>query len=414
MLRADLEDQLRDRYERDGYLYPGYDSFCFANVPHTVASILGAETGRTLPDEALRGVETDVENVLVVLLDGLGLNRWRSERTDVPLLERLTERGTVTPLTSVYPSETAAAMTTYHTGALPADHGVIGWNVHEPTVGTSFLALPFVDKAGNPPAGLEPDDVADADPWVAALESEVDVRYVTGYPEHEAHATNHEYDALENLGETLEDALAAAASPSYTFAYVPHVDVAAHQHGTTSEQYRETLAQACAQLEDALAAVDLETAEETLVLVTADHGHVDTDLDRNVDLTAFDVLEESLERGPDGEPIRYAGSPRNVHLHLREGTVERVREELSSRLDARIFRRETVLEEGLFGDCEPSATFERRLGDLVVSHRELGVWYGGDYEPDELELVGMHGGLNPDEMLVPLAACRLSALRSSA
>ncbi|AEH37443.1 alkaline phosphatase family protein [Halopiger xanaduensis] len=414
MLRSDLEDQLRDRSEDDGYLFPAYDSFCFANVPHTVASILGAETGRTLPDEALAGVETDVENVLVVLIDGLGLNRWKSERDDVPLLKRLTERGTVTPLTSVYPSETAAAMTTYHTGALPAEHGVIGWNVYEPTVGTSFLALPFVDKDGNPPAGLEPGDVADAEPWVVDLERDVDVHYVTGYPEHEAYATNHEYESLEDLGSTLEGALDAPASPSYTFAYVPHVDVAAHQHGTTAEQYREALAQACAQLEDALATVDRDTAEETLVLVTADHGHVDTDPDRNVDLTEFDVLEESLERGPDGDPIRYAGSPRNVHLHLREGTVERVRDALRGRLDARVVRRETVLEKRLFGDCEPSTTFGRRLGDLVVSHRELGVWYGGDYEPEELELVGMHGGLNPAEMLVPLAACRLSALQASA
>ncbi|GAB3665441.1 alkaline phosphatase family protein [Halopiger thermotolerans] len=409
MLRSDLEERLRDRYEDDGYLHPAYDSFCFANVPHTVASILGADTGRTLPDDALSGVETDVENVLVVLLDGLGLNRWRSER-DVPLLERLTDRGTVTPLTSVYPSETAAAMTTYHTGALPAEHGVIGWNVYEPTVGTSFLSLPFVDKAGNPPAGLEPEDVADAEPWVADLDGAVDVRYVTGYPEHEAYATNHEYEALEDLGPTLIEALAAAASPSYVFAYVPHVDVAAHQHGTTSRSYRETLERACGELADALATVDPETVAETLVLVTADHGHVDTDPDRNVDLTEFDVLEESLARGPDGEPIRYAGSPRNVHLHLREGTVERVREELTERLDARIFRRETVLEKGLFGDCEPSATFERRLGDLVVTHRDLGVWYGGAHEPAELELIGMHGGLNPDEMLVPLAACRLSQL----
>ncbi len=147
------------------------------------------------------------------------------------------------------------------------------------------------------------------------------------------------------------------------------------------------------------------------MLVTADHGHVDTDPERNVDLTDFDALEDGLERDPDGEPIRYAGSPRNVHLHLRDGTVERVREELTDRLDARVFRRETVLEGDLFGDCAPSETFRRRLGDLVVSHRELGVWYGGAYEPDELDLVGMHGGLHPDEMLVPFAACRLSALR---
>ena len=414
MLRSDVEERLRDEHEDDGYLFPAYDSFCFGNVPHTVASILGTETGRTLPDEALAGIETDVRNVLVVLLDGLGLNRWKNER-DVPLLERFTERGTVTPLTSVYPSETAAAMTTYRTGALPAEHGVVGWNVYEPAVGESFEALPFLTKDGEPPSGLERSDVADAEPWVADLDPGVDVRYVTPYPEDEEYATIHEYEGLEEFSSTLEGALSAVEtdgdSPSYLFAYVPDIDVAAHRHGTTSDAYRSALERACAQLEDALGGVDEETADETLALVTADHGHVDTDPDRNVDLTAFDVVEESLRRGPDGSPIRYAGSPRNVHLHLREGTVERVRDELTDRLDARVFRRETVLERGLFGDCESSATFERRLGDLVVSHRDLGVWYGGDCEPAELELIGMHGGLHPDEMLVPFAAATLDDLR---
>ncbi|WP_049925457.1 alkaline phosphatase family protein [Halopiger goleimassiliensis] len=407
MFQSGVEERLRDEYEEDGYLRPAYDSFCFANVPHTVASMLGTETGRTLPDEAFAGLETDVETVLVVLIDGLGLNRWRSER-DVPLLERLTERGTVTPLTSVYPSETAAAMTSYHTGTLPAEHGVIGWNVYEPTVGESFEALPFVTKDGRQP-GLEPESVADADPWVAQLDSAVDVHYVTGFPQHQQYATIHEYEPIEALGPTLEGALTATedGSPSYVFAYVPHLDAAAHEHGTASGPYRETLEEVSAQLERAFDGVDAETAAETLLVVTADHGHLDTDPERNVDLTEIEVLEESLARDPAGEPIRYAGSPRNVHLHLQEGTVENVRETLTSRLEARVYRRERLLEMDLFGDRSPSATLERRIGDLVVVPRDLGVWYGGEHEPEELDLVGMHGGLSPAEMLVPFAVARL-------
>jgi hypothetical protein len=36
-------------------------------------------------------------------------------------------------------------------------------------------------------------------------------------------------------------------------------------------------------------------------------------------------------------------------------------------------------------------------------------WYG-DEHPEELDLVGMHGGLHPDEMLVPFAAVRADQL----
>ncbi len=45
----------------------------------------------------------------------------------------------------------------------------------------------------------------------------------------------------------------------------------------------------------------------------------------------------------------------------------------------------------------------------MVTHRDLGMWFG-DVEPDELSLVGTHGGISPAEMLVPFGAARLSAL----
>jgi hypothetical protein len=67
------------------------------------------------------------------------------------------------------------------------------------------------------------------------------------------------------------------------------------------------------------------------------------------------------------------------------------------------------LQNGGLGDRGVSARFRRRCGDLVLTHRELGTWRG-DAEPDELDLVGMHGGLHPEEMLVPFAAVRADRL----
>ncbi|WP_236995977.1 hypothetical protein [Natronorubrum daqingense] len=116
-----------------------------------------------------------------------------------------------------------------------------------------------------------------------------------------------------------------------------------------------------------------------------------------------------LEHHADGKPV-YAGSPRNLHLHLQEPDRERerVRTMVAERLDAKIFTREEALERELFGDGPISETFRRRVGDLVVCHRDRSVWYGSDRA--HLELVGVHGGLHPDEMLVPFAACDLEAV----
>ena len=78
-------------------------------------------------------------------------------------------------------------------------------------------------------------------------------------------------------------------------------------------------------------------------------------------------------------------------------------------MDARVFERDEVLDRELFGDVTASETFRRRLGDMVLTHRELGTWWG-DEEAHELGYVGMHGGLHPEEMLIPFAALRADEL----
>jgi len=411
MLRTDVAASLRDRFEDDGYLFPDYDGYCFANLPGSVASLLDADAGRTLPLDTFDGVDTDgIETVLVVLVDGFGWTQWRREREHHAFLDRLTDAARVTPLTSVYPSETAAAITTFHTGALPAEHGVVGWNVHDPAFGETFEALPFLTKDGEAPTGLDEAEVFDADAIYPALaEQGVEAHHVVPFDETYEGATAHSYASLDELPERLRTATDAAGGPSYCFCYVPHVDHEGHHTGTRSEAYRDTVGEVFDVLERSLAGLDDETREETLLLVTADHGHVDTDPERNVNLDADTELVDALERDGAGEPIRFAGSPRNVQLHLQRGRVEETVGRLAASLDARVFTQEAVLEMGLFGDVEPSETFRRRLGDATLTHRELGTWWG-NHEREELSLVGMHGGLHPEEMLTEVAAVRLSEL----
>jgi hypothetical protein len=133
---------------------------------------------------------------------------------------------------------------------------------------------------------------------------------------------------------------------------------------------------------------------------------VDTLPEENVDVSGVDAIWDALLRDGNGDPIPPVGSPRNLHLHLRDGTVERVREAVESRWSCRTVTRAEAVDRGLFGVGEPSDLFRRRCGDLVVVHRDRGLWW----EESELDLVGMHGGLTHEEMFVPFAAATLDAL----
>ncbi len=65
---------------------------------------------------------------------------------------------------------------------------------------------------------------------------------------------------------------------------------------------------------------------------------------------------------------------------------------------------------GCSGLNAPSRKFLERAGNLLVlPKRKEVVWYRFKDVPP-LDLRGHHGGLHPDEMLVPFASARLSSL----
>ena len=66
----------------------------------------------------------------------------------------------------------------------------------------------------------------------------------------------------------------------------------------------------------------------------------------------------------------------------------------------------TALQAGLFGPGQPAAETRARLGDVLAISRT-------DHYLDRLgrrhRLRGRHGGLSPEEMLIPWLAVRLDA-----
>jgi len=425
MLREDVAADLRERKGEGPRLYPDYERYCFGNVPGTLSSALGVPTGtRRLPGDVYDGVadvavddSRDVDYVVVFLVDGFGLAQWHDHR-DHPVVGAVEAATTVTPLTSVFPSETAAAITTFATGVYPAEHGVLGWNVYDPAFDASFRALGFEGKAG---ASVDAHDVADAyavDSLYGSLaEAGVESHLVAPFEGQYEDAVAYRYDGADvaTVADATGAAVDAAADPAYVYAYLPHVDHEGHATGTTSDAYAEVVDDTWRAVADAVAAVAdaVDADEDVLVAFAADHGHVDTDPERNVDLTEHPTVVDGLQRyDADGDPVYLSGSPRNVELHVRDDAREAVRRVLEEDVGAHVFDGPTALADGLFGDGPVAAATERRVGDLVAVHPELGTWFGGDVEAEELRLVGMHGGLHPDEMLVPFAAGRLSAVAS--
>lgn len=420
----DSAPDLRGEYEEDGYVYPAYGDRCFADVTESALSVLSGEFERELPDSAFEGLlRGDIDNVVLLVIDGFGLDEWNRLREELPLLSRFDADGTVTPLTSTYPSETAAAITTLHTGLLPAEHGLLGWHQYFDAIDESIQTLPFLLEDGTPVQEehplADPRELFDGDAiYRPAEDAGIDAH--VAQPEHiagsassaltTAGAKTHSYWNVGDMAVTVRDILTDADAPTHVTAYVPNVDTISHQTGTGTDRYDAQVRMVTEAVRTGFVdGLDSRTAERTAFVVTADHGHTNVDLSPAVDLSVPEV-QDCLARDDDGEPIQPVGGPRNVQFHLRDGRAETLKEYLETEIEGGLltFSEHEYRERGLFGSnhADTGATFKRRAPDLLAIHQDSVMWH----EPDEK--IGVHGGMTPAEMLVPFAAARASDLQN--
>ncbi|WP_415378808.1 alkaline phosphatase family protein [Halosimplex sp. TS25] len=421
MLRHGETATLLERQARDGLVVPDYEGYCFANVPGTAGDVLGVDVGRALPADALSGIETAVSHVVVAVLDSLGWHRWRRDADDHRFLSRLDERGAVAPLTSVASASTAPAITSVHTGATPAEHGILGCDAALP--GAETIVRPFQHDVRPDVAGASTEPPVEAgecirvEPVYPRLEREgVETRVVqpaetldTEYAEATLRgATQVAYDDPADGARTLRRALADARGPSYTYWYTPVLDELTHEYGPDSGAYHDALGRVTRYLSRALYdGVDAETAAETLLIVTADHGAIPLDSGPAGSLRVLDVegIGQRLQRR-GGDAVPPFGDPRACHLAVERGETGAVVDAVES-AGATAVTRERARELELFGPAD--APGWERCGDVIVTDDDRALVYPSMEKV--ADFAGIHGGFTPREMGVPFAAARLSELQ---
>lgn len=417
-------DVLRSELGEDGRIRPSYGERGVVNVPDTVAELLGRDADRALSNPTVEAIlapgAADLKHVVLLVIDGFGWNQFQRLKASRPSMRQLSADTTATPLTSTYPSETSAAMISLYTGLQPCEHGLIGWftRFDDPTlIGHSLPFMTLDQRPLDEAYGIEPTSVFDVShrkPITERLtETGVDVGYCN--PQHIINSHTSElssgsadllgYTTVQDCFHTVIDRIEDTDDRSYHLVYWGEADTQGHHHGTESSQYLQAIETAVRALyREFIEELDASLAKETAIMVVADHGQVNTDPVTNVDLqSAGEVtLSPHLERGHDGDPLYLAGGPRNVQLHLQLASVSPVRQQLEAALPVEIYDEAESKGDNLFGDREPTDRFHRRVPDLLAIPDTGSVWY----DDGELDHVGMHGGMHPDEMVVPFIGAR--------
>jgi arylsulfatase A-like enzyme len=219
-------------------------------------------------------------------------------------------------------------------------------------------------------------------------------------------AINRGYISTSSIEPMVSRLLTETDEPTYIYAYWPTVDTIAHIVGPLTPEHSAEVASLDFQVGRLLR--HLPRRDDTLVLLTADHGHVDTTPEQHVALTEHAELLAMLRVLP-------AGERRAVYLYPKSGLAGQVMAYARERLQevASPLLRDEAVERGLFGPGQLSERAKGRIGEVLLFPRgnlqlvpPVEVLEGAPPPRPAPAFRGLHGGLRTDEALVPLLAIR--------
>ena len=148
-------------------------------------------------------------------------------------------------MTSVFPTTTAAAVTSFLTGLAPAQHGLTGWHVWLREIRTLTAVLPFRGRTGHESLVSRGYDVAsllDARPIYPTLDVDSHVispARIAFSPFNQAFSRGarvHAYEGIDQFYRTIADVVSADTAAKYVYAYWPELDHIGHQYGIESDE----------------------------------------------------------------------------------------------------------------------------------------------------------------------------------
>lgn len=357
--------------------FPDYNN-CIANLPLSILKYFGIDEGRETLHLLDPFLEKKYENIVVILLDGMGKSIIdRNLAKDGFFQTHL-----IGNYSSVFPPTTVASTTSIMSGQSPCEHGWLGWDCYYPQIEknvTVFLNL----ETGT--------DNQAADYNVAwrfcGYQSIVSKINEAGGKAYNVSPFIEPFpDSFEKICEEIKN-LTESPGQKYIYGYWNEPDHIMHQKGCYAQESKRILLQLEKHIQE-LANI----LQNTLIIVTADHGQVDS---KGVTLTNYPQIMECLVRLPSIEP-------RALNLFVKEDKTEQFEHEFRKEFGTKflLLTKQEVLDMHIFGTGKEHTYFRDMVGDyLAIAVDDLSVY---NTKEEAEHFIGVHAGLTEDEMMIPL------------
>lgn len=429
MIHHSVLNEIRRTCRKDDFFYPYYQSHSIAEIGPTILSLFGVATDRPALPFVEVGDYSRYKKVVLLVIDGLAYNHFVRHYKSLPCLDRFATQGHIYPITSVFPSTTAAALTTLHTGLTPQEHALPEWHVYFQEFDSIIETLPFktwemADRDGLLKLGGTSDMLYEGTTLYNLL-GEKNVRSYVFLPEDYTHTAYSDSvhngsikmpyrngkQLMKNLAEML-----GGNERRFCSVYWGEIDSISHKYGPGSSEHSDAICRfftESIQLE-LLDAISPDQVNDVLLIMTADHGHANIKNEDIINLNKYDILEKNFLVSPLGKRILPTGSPHDVFLFIQPDKIDTVvdflREELVGK--AAVMNTQDAIKQGLFGFGKVNQRFLDRIGNvLILPYSGYHVWYEF-LTIGPFTYLGIHGGLSEQEMIVPFGVVPLKAMVS--
>ena len=378
-------------------------SILMPNYNHSILNLITSilknyevETKYNTLEKIDKLLEKQYRNVVLVILDGMGENILKNISPN-----GIFSKNKIDEITSVYPSTTTAAMTTYYSGKPPIETGWIAWSQYFKEYGRNIDVLPERDSYTGEKLKVKNQKISDIIGYKTVYEqikeqnSNIETyEIMPSYCEKKTKLTM-TANTVEEMCESIVT-LCKNTQNKFVIAYNDNPDGIIHKNGCYSEETKKFVLEAEQEFEKMLQKLK---CTNTLIILSADHGH--QDINETIDILELKEIQECLIMPPTLES-------RMIGFFVKYNKRKEFEDIFNKLFQDKyiLYSKEDLLKSNLLGYGNRHKKIEDFIGDYIAIavsdvRINIGTYLSREMKhPDEKK--STHCGLTKNEMEVPL------------
>ena len=373
-------------------ILPNYEH-CILNLITSILKNYNVETKHKSLESMDNILNNKYKNVVFIILDGMGEH----------ILEKVSPAGyfrkkEIDCITSVYPSTTTAALTTYYSGKPPYETGWIAWSQYFKEYGRDIDMLSHRESYTSRDLKNARINVFDTIVKYKSVFEQIE----EALPNIKAYEITPSYsdkrakrsiraDSIDEIIMNIET-LCKNPDEKFILAYCDNPDGLLHKFGTDSEEVKEFIENTERKIED----MCKNLTEDTVVIISADHGH--KDINKAYSILDYPEIQECLISLPSLES-------RVVTFWVKEDMKEEFVKNFNKNFenDFWLMTKEEFLEKNMLGFGKKHPKIDDFIGNYIALSISDSIIKLENYLTEGKKLKkSTHCGLTKEEMEVPV------------